>query len=355
MRRRGRGCWRGWRPPRRSARSPDRPTDGPCSRRTGGSSTCDRGGPRCRPSRSPGPWPPCGRCGRPRRRPLRRLGRRRGPRARAGRGQRGGAGEGTTGRAQPGPRGRHGPRRRRGPHGQPGRPSRTVACPTLAYGSSRTSAFRTSPGQGAGGLVQGHEQLADRRTELGDVSWVATALSRDGGGVEYPGPALHARPVSVATTLVLALSNKRRGRSERPQPVALTDQRGSGGRPRSGVHPTSRLPAKVEALTGRWPRRRSNPSKAWSTMTLAITRAGMVGRPFFELVYQIGEVVVGQHDLTVIGQRGGRASLPSVDHRESPSGSRTAAGPVDRPSAMGKFPSPRRRSRIERATTSGAS
>ena len=55
---------------------------GPCSRRSPGPRSCGHGGRRGRRSRSPGPWPLCGRCGRCRRRPSRGPGR---PRWRAAR------------------------------------------------------------------------------------------------------------------------------------------------------------------------------------------------------------------------------------------------------------------------------
>ena len=59
----------------------------------------------------------------------------------------------------------------------------------------------------------------------------------------------------------------------------------------AGVDAGGRLPAKVEAEPVDSLARRDRPSKACRSITVAITRAGMVGRPLAELLVEIGEVV----------------------------------------------------------------
>ena len=49
--------------------------------------------------------------------------------------------------------------------------------------------------------------------------------------------------------------------------------------------------------------RSDSPSKAWSIITVAKMRAGTVGRPFGEFEVAVGEVVVGEHLMTVLGEQ----------------------------------------------------
>ena len=153
------------------------------SRRSGGSSTCGHGGPRCRPSRSPGPSRRRARCGRRRLSPRRRPGRRRGRGARR--------------RSSS----------RRSSSWSPSDLERgvRVADERVDEGLSRTSvvpvarrlarcrvvvvarsALAHRSGERARLLVEGDEELSDRGPQLGDG-----VLGRDGvvdrGRVEDPG------------------------------------------------------------------------------------------------------------------------------------------------------------------------
>ena len=102
-------------------------------------------------------------------------------------------------------------------------------------------------GEGAGGLVERGEKLADGGTQLGDG-----VLSGHGvierGRVEHPGPVLE-RPGLFGHHLGVFEEAPwaRRG----AQAVALADQRGRMERHVAGVDPGRRLPAQVEAETVR--------------------------------------------------------------------------------------------------------
>ena len=183
-------------------------------------------------------------------------------------------------------------------------------------------AARTSSPSGLAAWSRATRSLRIAARSWVTVSWVATASC---SGVESRTRARpFMAPVSLATTLVS--SKRRRGRSDARRRLRWPTREVGWkaaypvSTPQAACQRRSKLSRSVASAS-------LKPSKAWSSITVAITRAGW-------------SVVPGptqRRDRRSSRRRraggrgrpaGDRANLPSADHRGSPSDSRSVAGPL---------------------------
>ena len=205
-------------------------------------------------------------------------------------------------------------------------------------------------GQWAARLIEGGEQLADGGAQLGDgVLGGHGVIER--GRVEHPGPVLE-RPGLFRHHL--GVFEEAPGARRSPQAVALTDERGRMERLIAGVDPGGRLPAQVEAE----PVGGLGVAQALEGLEEHHRRhhPGRDGRSSpHGLLVEIGEVVVTEELVTVVGQEPIDRTLLQPITEDLPR-ILEALLDLDRPSAMPQILADRGTNREPfGATISGAS